>query len=100
MDDKVYTVDEIKELFVGIAKKYEIDEAYLFGSYARGDATTESDMDFYIRADKMKSLFILGGLYAEIKNAVKKNIDVITAKATMEKSFEREMKKDLVKIYG
>jgi len=100
MNDKIYTIDEIKDLFTDIAKKYELDEAYLFGSYARGEATTESDMDFYIRADKMTSFFVLGGLYADTKNIMKKDVDIITAKATMEKTFEEELRKDLVKIYG
>jgi predicted nucleotidyltransferase len=29
---------------------------YLFGSYARGDATKKSDVDFYIKVDKIRTL--------------------------------------------
>jgi predicted nucleotidyltransferase len=100
MNYKIYTIDEIKKRFEKVAKKYEIEEAYLFGSYARGDATKKSDVDFYIKADKIRTIFQLGGFYADTKDAMKKNIDVITAKTTLRKGFEEEMKKELVKIYG
>jgi predicted nucleotidyltransferase len=100
MNNKIYTIDEIKARFEKIARKYELEEAYLFGSYARGEATKKSDVDFYIRADKIRTLFQLGGLYAETKDAMKKNIDVITTKTTLDEDFEEEMKKELVKIYG
>jgi len=100
MNYKIYTVDEIKKRFEKVAKKYEIEEAYLFGSYARGDATKKSDVDFYIKADKIKTLFQLGGFYADTKDAMKKNIDVVTTDAVIETEFKEEMTKELVKIYG
>jgi len=96
----VYTIQEIKERFEEVAKKYEIDEAYLFGSYARGDATPESDVDFYIRADNMKCALDLSGIWIDAAKAMNKKVDVITTKAIMEKEFEQEMKKELIKIYG
>ena len=40
-----YTVSEIKERAVPIAKEYGIKQMSLFGSYARGDANDESDVD-------------------------------------------------------
>ena len=42
----VYSVDEIKKIAVPIAKSYGVDSLSLFGSYARGEATSESDIDF------------------------------------------------------
>ena len=99
MNHKIYSVDEIKERFEKVAKKYEIDEAYLFGSYARGDATKKSDVDFYIRADNLKG-WDLGGIWVDTQKAMNKKIDLITTEAIMEKDFEQEMKKNLVKIYG
>jgi len=32
----VYTIDQIKEKIVPIAKQYDLSKIYLFGSYARG----------------------------------------------------------------
>ena len=40
-----YTVDEIKEIVAALAAQYGADRIYLFGSYARGDADKDSDID-------------------------------------------------------
>ena len=37
------TQDEIREAVRTVASKYNIENVYLFGSYARGDATEDSD---------------------------------------------------------
>ncbi len=37
----VYTLDEIREIAVPIAKRYQLRRLALFGSYARGQATTK-----------------------------------------------------------
>ena len=52
----VYTLDEIKELIAPVAMKLGIPEVYIFGSYARGDATENSDIDIMI--DKQASGFM------------------------------------------
>ena len=44
----VLTVDEIKERVKPVAEKYEIPVVYIFGSYARDEATNESDIDFLV----------------------------------------------------
>ncbi len=45
--DKIYTIEEIKQKSVPIAKKYGVKKFSLFGSYARGEATKNSDLDFF-----------------------------------------------------
>jgi predicted nucleotidyltransferase len=100
MNYKIYTIDEIKKRFEKVAKKYEVEEAYLFGSYARGDATKKSDVDFYIKADKIRTLLDLSGFCIDTQKAMKKDVDVITTDAKLEEKFEQEIKKELVKIYG
>ena len=44
----VYTIDEIKFIVVPIAKTYGVSSVSLFGSYAKGTATSDSDIDFII----------------------------------------------------
>ena len=48
MSDKVYTLNEIKAIANPIARRYGVDALYLFGSYARGEATASSDLDFRV----------------------------------------------------
>jgi predicted nucleotidyltransferase len=41
----IYTLAQIKDLIVPIAIKYNLKALWIFGSYARGEATEESDVD-------------------------------------------------------
>lgn len=44
MKNSIYTIEEIKILTKAIFEKYKIKKAYLFGSYARGEAKSNSDI--------------------------------------------------------
>ena len=48
MDGKVFSLDDIKAMVKPIAEKYQVEAIYLFGSYARGEADEESDLDFLV----------------------------------------------------
>ena len=47
MQTQVYSIDEIREIVAPIAKQHGVDKVFLFGSYARGDATPASDCLLY-----------------------------------------------------
>ena len=51
-----YTINEIKNKTNPIAKAYGIGRMSLFGSYARGEATDDRDVDLYIERGRLKSL--------------------------------------------
>ena len=61
MQDIIYTVDEIRKIVSPIAQKYGVAALYLFGSYARGEATVESDIDFLMDGGEIRSLYQLSG---------------------------------------
>ena len=48
----IYTLDEIKSKSVPVAQKYGVKRLGLFGSYARGEPTEHSDLDFLIDVEK------------------------------------------------
>lgn len=79
--DKVFTLEEIKKIVQPIAAQYDIDCVYLFGSYARGNATPSSDLDFRVDRGNMKSLFSLGGLYTDLTESFQKELDLVTTKS-------------------
>lgn len=59
----VYSFEEIAERVRPIAEKYGLRSVYLFGSYARGDADEDSDVDLLIDdGDEVHGLFWLGGV--------------------------------------
>ena len=44
----VYTLDEIRRRVQPVAEKYHLKAVYVFGSYARGDAREDSDVDLLV----------------------------------------------------
>ena len=44
----VLSIDEITDIIRLLLKKYQAEYALLFGSYARGEATPDSDIDIII----------------------------------------------------
>ena len=102
MQTQVYSIDEIREIVVPIAKQHGVDKVFLFGSYARGDATPASDVDLCVDAPKLRGLFALGGLYADLEDALKKSIDVVTTgslKYNKDEAFLENLRKDRVLLY-
>lgn len=58
MTKTTFSLDEIKEKLAPIATKYSVNKILLFGSYSRGTADSESDLDFYIEdKEKLHSRF-------------------------------------------
>ena len=84
----VYTIQEIRSKVLPILVKYRIPAMYLFGSYARGDATEDSDIDFLIdtTGTEFTSLLRLGALYCDLEEAFQKPIDLITVRSIMQES--------------
>ena len=85
-----YTVEEITRRVTPVAKKYKLAAVYLFGSYARGEATADSDVDLLVdlTGAEINSLFRLGGLYSELEDALGTGIDLVTA-ASLEQPTDR-----------
>jgi len=48
MEDRVYTHEDIANVVVPLLKKYKAEQAILFGSYARREATAASDIDLLV----------------------------------------------------
>ena len=105
----VYTIEQLKEKITPIALKYRLPAVYIFGSYARGDATEASDLDFLIdRTDStIRSLLDMGALYCDLNDSFQKNVDVITVDALDQPDvqrrtpdFKEHLYKERIVIYG
>lgn len=48
MTSNTITITEIKRKIIPIFQKYPVDNAILFGSYAKGEASNTSDIDLFI----------------------------------------------------
>lgn len=102
------SIDELKQKISPIARKYDLRAVYLFGSYARNEATDQSDVDILVdRADsKIKGMFDMGALYEELSESVGKQIDLVTMQTLQQQStrqrtpfFVSNVEEERVKIY-
>lgn len=58
---KTLTIEELKNMIIPILKEYPVDKAILFGSYARGNAHVNSDIDIYVDTNgKLKGIDFVG----------------------------------------
>lgn len=99
MSEKIYTIEEIKSIVRPIAEKYGVEKVYLFGSYARGEATTDSDLDFRVDKGRARGLFALGGLYADLEDSFQKELDVLTT-GSLDGKFLKTIAGEEVLIYA
>ncbi len=76
MKNKVFTIENIIGLVKPIAEKYHVDQIYLFGSYARGEAGIDSDLDFLVYGGERFKLTMIFALAEELREVLKKNVDV------------------------
>lgn len=93
------TIKQIGKLAVPIALKYGITDLYLFGSYARGDANGNSDLDFRFDRPDGFSLFKMGGLQQDLMEAFHLPVDVAVTSQLNEK-FLNEISTYEVRLNG
>ena len=99
MSDKIYTLDEIKAIAHPIAQRYGIAVLYLFGSYARGEATPQSDLDFRVDRGNLVDLLELGGLCSDLEDGFQKQLDVLTTQM-LSPAFLNSIRSEEVLIYA
>ena len=92
----IYTIDEIKHIAIPIIKTYGITKVSLFGSYAKGKATSSSDIDFIIDKGDLIGIKYFS-LLEDLENAFNCKIDLITT-GFSNKEFLNKIKKDEVLI--
>lgn len=76
MNENVFSLEDIADLVKPIAKKYGVKEIYLFGSYARGEADGDSDLDFLVFGGKNFKLTMIFALAEELREVLRKEVDV------------------------
>ena len=61
----IYSIYEIQQRIAPVAKQYGVKAVFLFGSYARGEAREDSDIDLLVDTSgtNLRSLLSLGALY-------------------------------------
>ena len=78
MDNSVISLNDIVKAVEPLREKYKIDAVYVFGSYARNEATAESDVDFLVEfAENPTSLIHICGLRETLSELLKSDVDIV-----------------------
>lgn len=93
-----YTIEEIKTKTIPIAKKHGISRMCLFGSYARGEANDESDIDLYVDKGRMTSLIKYMAFVYDLEENLLCHVDVVTT-GIRDKAFLDNIQKEGVLLY-
>lgn len=104
----VYTIEELKHKVTPIVEKYNISTVYVFGSYARGEANENSDIDILIKREGSKVRgWLMGGLYEDLQESLGKGLDLLTMEALEQHDVQNEnpqffknLMQEQIKIYG
>lgn len=95
----VLTIEEIQKTCGDIFKDFDVDYGYLFGSYAKGNATDTSDIDLLV------STSITGIRFFELAERLRENlhkkVDILNISQLKDNlDLTNEILKDGIKIYG
>ena len=81
-----------RESILQTASKYGAYNVRIFGSVARGEADSSSDVDFLVEMEPGRSLFDLGGLLMDLQELLDCNVDVVTEQGLRSRIRERVLK--------
>ncbi|MBR4291572.1 MAG: nucleotidyltransferase domain-containing protein [Oscillospiraceae bacterium] len=95
----ILTLEQIQNTCVDVFQKYDIEYCYLFGSYAKGKATENSDVDLLIATPISGMKFY--DLVEAIREALHKKVDILNREQLNNNpKLINEILKDGIKIYG
>lgn len=93
-----YTINQIREIVVPIAIRHGVKSVSLFGSYARNQASPQSDVDLKIEKGRLKSLLDLSRFRLDVEDALELPVDLVTTQSP-DVAFLKEIEKSEVLLY-
>ena len=90
--EDILSEESISLLVKPLMIKYGIRKAYVFGSYARGEANAKSDLDILIEGGSLHNLYEYNDFVEELSKSTGKQVDLVMSEA-MEKDNSRSGKR-------
>ncbi len=91
-DEILYKLSDHKSI---IEKKFDVEKIGLFGSYAKGQQTQESDIDIYVEF-RHKTFDNLAGLWNYLENLYQKKVDLFHKHKNNNKVILSNIQKDVI----
>lgn len=92
-------IQKVSAMITPILRANRVEYAAFFGSFSRGEATKDSDIDILIRYSETPGLLSHVGLMQELKDVLSVDVDLITEQS-LSKLLVPFIKKDLHILYG
>ena len=92
-----YTIPELQAIVAPLAQAYGAARVYLFGSYARGDMTRNSDIDLRIDKGEIRGLK-LASLLVDLEDALGVSVDLVPT-TSLDSRFLSAIKQEEVLLY-
>lgn len=86
-----------EEILRRFAKRTKLSNLRVFGSVARGEDSTESDIDFLVSTAPDATLLDIGGLCADLEDFFGDNFDVIEEN-TLPKEFKQKVLSEAISL--
>ncbi len=83
---------EKRQEILKIAGSYGASNVRIFGSFSRGDADENSDIDILVDLEKGRSLMDLGGLLMDLQKLLGRPVDVVTENSLRSRIRERVLR--------
>lgn len=107
------TIEEIRDKIAPVAIEYGLRQVYLFGSYARGEANEDSDVDLLVETPTIYGLFAKERLRSALEDTLLLPVDIVLMNCFVEdislggqfwndqrNQFKSQVLQERVRIYG
>lgn len=92
---------DISTVVSRVLPRYDVSEAYLFGSFARGEQAPDSDIDLRLICGNTMTFGALYELSHELENELGRKVDIVTNPPEhMRPAFRKSIEQDEVRVYG
>ena len=83
-----------------VLTQYDVSEAYLFGSFARGEQTPDSDIDLRLVCGNTMTFGTLYELSHELERELGRKVEIVTNPPEhMRPAFRKSIKQEEIRLY-
>jgi predicted nucleotidyltransferase len=101
LENKIYSIEELKVILAPAFDAYSVRRGYVFGSYSRGEADEESDIDIFVEPSEGFKSYEVCGILSRAMKLLGKGVDCYSSFDFDEMApTYQTILKDRVMIYG
>lgn len=92
------SIEDLRSVVLPLLRKHGLKRAYLFGSYARGEASDASDIDLIVeRGDSSRRLSVYA-LGEDVRAATGKRVDIFDISELNEGPFKQTVTSEAIAL--